>query len=42
MHSPVPEVGRWLKSVLKGHYQYYGVPGNKYALNQIRHQVGRL
>ena len=42
MHVPVPEVGRWLKSVLKGHYQYYGVPGNKYALNQIRHQVGRL
>ena len=42
MHVPIPEVGRWLKSVLRGHYQYYGVPGNKYALNQIRHQVGRL
>jgi len=42
MHFPVPEVGRWLKSVLRGHYQYYGVPGNKYALNQIRHQVARL
>jgi len=42
MHFPVPEVGQWLKSVLRGHYQYYGVPGNKYALNQIRHQVGRL
>jgi group II intron reverse transcriptase/maturase len=42
MHFPVPEVGRWLTSVLRGHYQYYGVPGNKYALNQIRHQVARL
>ena len=42
MHFPVPEVGRWLRSVLRGHYQYYGVPGNKYALNQIRHQVARL
>jgi group II intron reverse transcriptase/maturase len=42
MHFPVSEVGRWLKSVLRGHYQYYGVPGNKYALNQFRHQVARL
>lgn len=42
MHLPVPEVGRWLKSVLRGHYQYYGVPGNKYAMNQFRHQVARL
>ena len=42
MHFPVPEVGRWLKSVLRGHYQYYGVPGNKDAMNQFRYQVARL
>jgi hypothetical protein len=42
MHLPVPEVGRWLKSVLRGHYQYYGVPYNKYAMSQFRYQVGRL
>ena len=27
MHQPVFEVGRWLKSVVVGHYRYYGVPG---------------
>ena len=28
MHDPIQEVGRWLKSVVTGHYRYYGVPGN--------------
>ena len=26
---PVPEQGRWLASVLRGHANYYGVPGNQ-------------
>jgi RNA-directed DNA polymerase len=25
-HVPIPAVGEWLRSVLLGHYQYYGVP----------------
>lgn len=41
-HFPVPVVGRWLTSVLRGHYRYYGVPGNKYALNQFRYQLAWL
>jgi RNA-directed DNA polymerase len=26
MHIPIPEQGQWPRSVLAGHYQYYGVP----------------
>lgn len=39
MHDPVPEVGKWLKSVLIGHYRYYGVPGNFPALDAFRYHV---
>lgn len=42
MHDPVPEVGRWLHTVLKGHYGYYGVPRNYHALSRFREQVTRL
>ena len=28
LHDPVPEVGRWLASVIRGHIQYYAVPRN--------------
>jgi group II intron reverse transcriptase/maturase len=36
------EVGRWLRSVLLGHYRYYGVPLNTRALKGFKHQVERL
>ena len=42
MHDPIPEVGRWLGSVVSGHIRYYGVPMNGPALNVFRFQVGRL
>jgi len=42
MHDPVPELGQWLGSVLRGHLQYYGVPMNAHALNLCRFQVARL
>jgi len=38
-HEPVPEVGQWLRSVVLGHYQYYGVPLNFQALVSFRSQV---
>jgi group II intron reverse transcriptase/maturase len=38
-HDPVPEVGRWLGSVVRGHSQYYGVPLNFQALESFRTQV---
>jgi hypothetical protein len=42
MHDPIPEVGRWLRSVVGGHIRYYGVPTNRAALYTFRFQVGRL
>jgi group II intron reverse transcriptase/maturase len=41
-HLPIPEQGRWLASVLRGHYQYYAVPENIEALRVFRRQVVRL
>jgi RNA-directed DNA polymerase len=41
MHHPVHEVGQWLKAVITGHYQYYGVPGNYEALGDFRHVIGQ-
>ena len=42
MHAPIPMVGRWLASVLRGHFQYYGVPRNSYAIAAFRLAVIRL
>ena len=41
MHAPIPEVGKWLRSVVGGHNRYYGVPLNSPALAAFRYQVGR-
>jgi group II intron reverse transcriptase/maturase len=38
-HHPIPEQGRWLASVLTGHYRYYAVPDNSQALRAFRAQV---
>ena len=40
-HLPVPEQGRWLASVVRGHLAYYAVPGNGRAANAFRIQVSR-
>jgi hypothetical protein len=42
MHHKVADVGKWLASVLRGHYQYYGVPRNVRKLNNFREAVRRL
>jgi RNA-directed DNA polymerase len=42
MHSPIPEQGRWLSTVVAGHIRYYGVPMNDNALFLWRFQVGWL
>ncbi len=41
MHRPVPEVGKWLRSVVEGHNRYYGVPMNLQSLKTFRFQVAR-
>ena len=40
-HSPIPEQGKWLAAVVRGHMQYYGVPMNQPALLVFRYRVGR-
>jgi group II intron reverse transcriptase/maturase len=41
MHLSIPEQGRWLASVLRGHFNYYAVPDNSRALNAFRYQIVR-
>lgn len=41
MHEPIREVGRWLGSVLRGHFQYYGVPRNTPSLWRMHFHVVR-
>jgi group II intron reverse transcriptase/maturase len=41
-HLPVPEQGQWLGSVVRGHLNYYAVPGNRAAVACFRTQVTRL
>jgi group II intron reverse transcriptase/maturase len=40
-HQPIPEQGRWLASVVRGHAAYYAVPGNTDAVSTFRYQVTR-
>jgi len=42
MHDPIPEVGRWLRSVVEGHTRYYGVPLNGRAVSSFRWSVAWL
>jgi group II intron reverse transcriptase/maturase len=39
LHHPVPKVGAYLRSVVLGHFRYYGVPRNGPALCSFRHGV---
>ena len=40
-HKPVPEQSKWLRSVVRGHFNYYGVPGNVRALQAFRTLVSK-
>jgi group II intron reverse transcriptase/maturase len=40
-HQPIPEQGRWLASVVRGHCAYYAVPGNRKTVAAFRTQVTR-
>jgi len=42
LHHPVPVVGKWLRTVLLGHYRYYGLPGNSRKLESFQYHVSRL
>ncbi len=40
-YLPLPDQGKWLASVVRGHQAYYGVPGNYRAVHAFRTQVTR-
>jgi len=42
MHEPIAKMGAYLRSVLLGHYRYYGVPLNYRALEAFMSGVFRL
>jgi len=40
-HLPIPVQGKWLGSVVRGHFAYYAVPGNSDAMIAFHDQVTR-
>jgi RNA-directed DNA polymerase len=42
MHQPLAEVGKWLKSVVRGYFNYHAVPGNIASLRNFRFEVSKL
>jgi len=40
-HEPVPVLGKWLRSVVQGHLNYFAVPGNKKALDAFRTEINK-
>src|SRR6266850_1420898 len=40
-HTPVVQLGQWLRSVVQGWFNYHAVPGNMDSLNAFRSQVLR-
>jgi hypothetical protein len=38
-HDPVSEQGKWLRSVVQGHLNYFAVPGNKPSIDAFRTEV---
>jgi group II intron reverse transcriptase/maturase len=41
-HDPVPEIGKWLRRVVQGYFNYHAVPGNGASLECFRTQIIRL
>jgi RNA-directed DNA polymerase len=39
--QPIPDQGKWVRSVLQGHFAYFAVPGNTDAVEAFRSQVIR-
>jgi RNA-directed DNA polymerase len=40
-HDPIPKQGKWLQSVVRGYFNYHGVPGNTAALEAFRTATAR-
>jgi hypothetical protein len=42
MHAPLKDQHKWLTSVLRDHYAYYGVPSNFRSLARFLWEVGKI
>ena len=42
MHSSVPDMGQYVRSVIVGHMRYYAVPMNAVSVSDFRMAVGRI
>ena len=42
MHAPVAEQWKWLVSVLRGHYAYYGLPSNYRSMKAFHYELKRI
>ena len=40
-HEPIADLGKWLRSVMQGYFNYFGVPGNLVSLNMFRREAAR-
>lgn len=40
-HEPIPQIGKWLRAVVTGYFNYHAVPGNTKALWLFRFLIGR-
>jgi RNA-directed DNA polymerase len=41
MHQPLAEVGKWLRSVVQGYFNYHAVPDNLASLRHFRTEVSK-
>lgn len=42
MHAPIAETGEWLKTVVRGYFQYHAIPGNTASMGTFRKRLSRL
>jgi RNA-directed DNA polymerase len=42
MHEPIAETGEWLKTVVRGYFQYHAIHGNTASLGTFRKRLSRL
>ena len=40
-HEPIEELGKWLRSVVQGYFNYHAVPGNLASLRSFRQEVSK-
>ena len=41
MHQPLAEIGKWLRNVVRGYFNYHAVPGNFASLQSFRLEVSK-